>query len=217
MIFWVFSDKKCVKKNPFRKTPEAPYVEVSTEWASESCKTPSQNQNFIGKSDVGEGGHFDGTKEEATWRRQSKRIQKFAPSSHFHSEAEDKRIQQPLDGLSWSSMYSAILKGAESKWLRKGIFEDFHGGGRRERKSNFHNSSRRVPDFDVNYSIRGLLYPSEECRMKERGGAERAKNGGEGRENSLNWRKCRGKNWGRQRDSDAPHSSIGEVKSYRLI
>jgi len=89
--------------------------------------------------------------------------------------------------------------------------------GQRGMKSNFHNSSRSIPDFDVNYSIQGLFFPSEGYEMKGRGGAKRGKIGGEERGNSLNRRKHRGKNWGRQRDSDAPHSSIGEVKSYRLI
>jgi hypothetical protein len=52
---------------------------------------------------------------------------------------------------------------------------------------------------------------------KGRGGAERAKNGGEGRGNSLNLRRKFRVEGGMQRVSDAPHSLIGEVKSYRLI
>jgi hypothetical protein len=53
--------------------------------------------------------------------------------------------------------------------------------------------------------------------VKGRGGAERAKIEGEGRGNFLNRRrKFRGEG-GQQRDSDSPHSSIGEENSYRLM
>ncbi len=40
---------------------------------------------------------------------------------------------------------------------REGKFEARKGRGKEGRKSNFHNSSRKVLDFEVNYWIRGLL------------------------------------------------------------